>query len=353
MAVTLKDIAQRAGVSVSTASRVINRDTVKPASPETAQRVWQAVLEMQYVPNQSARQLIQRSRSPEGAEALKHSIGVILASCQDSFTDPFFAEVMAGIQRETAARGYVMEYTFPVSPVTGVLDAALFNNIVTRKVDGAIVLGRLDEPLWELLRNNIPHLVYCGINHVPRPISQVICDGRQYTNTILDYLASLGHRRIGFIGEMNQDGRLINEWRYANYLQAMASHGLTVDEASVCEAELSMEGGYEGMNRLLDAGATATAYCCANDVTAIGAIRAILKRGLRVPQDISIIGLVNLSISQYITPPLTSIHVYKKEMGVRAVQTLIGQIEGSITVPETITMAYDLKERESCGPAPR
>lgn len=352
MTTTLKDIAQRAGVSVSTVSRVLNNDTLKPASKETSDRIWKIILEMNYVPNQTARKLIHRAK--DGKEHLaKKSIGCILASDEDSYADPFYSEVLAGIQAETSKLGYVTEYTFTVSwSKDRMIDAALFNNIVSRRVDGAIIMGRIHPELWDLLNGHIPHLVYCGLNTVPRDISQVICDAQKCISLSVDYLSSLGHHRIGYLGTVSSQDKLINEWRYKAYLEAMERHRLLVIPSFIHDTPLSMEGAYQTMCKAIRSEEHATAYVCCNDVSAIGAIRAVQESGLRIPEDISIIGLADISVSSFVNPQLTTIHVYKKALGIHAIQTLVGHIEQEITIHQLVEMPFQLIERKSCGICP-
>lgn len=347
MAITLKDIAKRAEVSVSTVSRIINNDTTRPASAETTARVWRIVHELNYVPNQTARQLIHMVKG-ENSTVKKKSIGCLVASCEDTFGDPFFSEVISGINAEIVAQGYVMEYNFPISP-QGTMDAALFNNIVTRKVDGAVMLGRVESDMLKMLKSNIPHLVYCGLNYIDDDITQVICDAFQGIFTVVEYLISLGHKRIGFLGTTNLEKKLINERRYLAYEKAMKDNGMAVDKQYVCDVPLSFEGGYQKMSEIIRRGDYASAYCCANDVTAIGAMRAILEQGLKIPQDISITGFDDIQIANYTVPSLSTVHTLKEEMGKLAVRTLVDCIDGKSSLPVRINFPYDLVIRESCG----
>ncbi len=341
----LKDIARKAGVSVSTVSRVINNDAAKPASQETAEKVWKIVHEMQYVPNQTARMLIHRAK--DGSEELDHrSIGCILASYDDLFVDPFFSEVIAGVYQEIIAQGYAMEYTFPISSKRSLQDAAFFNSIVTRSVSGAILLGRMSQDMLDMLRTHIPHLVYCGLNYIDCDISQVLCDAVQGIALAVDHLVKLGHTRIGFIGETNRDHALINEHRFVAFRQAIAKHGLPIEECHVVESALSLNGGYESMSKALAQSKHASAYFCVNDITAIGVMRAIHEKGLKVPQDISLVGFDDIELCGYISPKLSTIHTHKKAMGTMSVRMLIDQIQNN-TIPVRTYMPFQLIDRES------
>lgn len=344
MAVTLKTIAEQAGVSISTVSRVINNDTIKPASAETTDRVWKIIHELQYVPNQTARRLI--SKVEDDTWMPRKSISCIVAASNDMHSDPFFSEVIAGIQMETAARGYVMEYTMSISR-DATTNSAVFNNITTRKTDGAILLGRLEKNVFEMLTSNIPNLVYCGLNYMPADITQVLCDVRDAFPVIVDHLAALGHTRIGYIGSVNADGKLMNEWRCDAFMEGMKRNRLSVNVKDLHESELSPHGGYKAMRDILVSGDYATAYCCSNDVTAIGGLKAIYEHGLSVPHDIAMVGFGDIDMCNFVTPDITTVHVYKKEMGVQAVQTLINCIEGKVNLPIQINMPYELICRSS------
>lgn len=349
---TLKDIADRAGVSVSTVSRVINNDPARAASPKTAEKVWKIIHEMQYVPNEAARMLIHGSQRRQ--DEPRRAVGCILSASNDVFGDPFFAEVIAGIQEEVARQGYVMEYTFPISNESGMRDAAFFNNIVSRRVDGAVLLGRFPQELYDMLKNNIPRLVYCGLNYIDDAIPQVVCDATKGIEQAVAYLIGLGHRRIGFIGETNRDKKLVNEWRFHAFGKAMRFGGLPVEERDVLEARQSLGGCYHAVMDALDRDDHATAYFCANDITAIAAMRAIHKKGLRIPGDISLIGFDDIELCRYVSPSLTTIHTDIKDMGILSVRTLLDGITKHVP-PVVANLPFHLVERESCaaaGPPP-
>lgn len=345
MSPTLKDIADRAGVSISTVSRVLNNDPTKKASPATAEKVWKIIHEMQYVPNEAARMLIHGAQN-EG-EIRRHAIGCILSASSDVFGDPFFAEIIASVHAEAARHGYVMEYTFPISASSAANDSAFFNNLVARKVDGAVLLGRFPRDLYSMVKNNIPHIVYCGLNYIDDAIPQVICDAARGIESSVNHLIRLGHKRIGFIGETNRDQTFINEWRFHAFAKTMRFCGYHIEEKDIIEADLMLGGGYHAVMNQLDPDDHATAYCCANDITAIAAMRAIHKKGLRVPDDISLIGFDDIEMCRYVSPSLTTIHTDIKNMGLLSARTLIDSIENE--VPAVVSsLPFEIRERESC-----
>ncbi|NLL71833.1 MAG: LacI family transcriptional regulator [Epulopiscium sp.] len=347
MAVTLKDIAERAGVSISTVSRIINNDPMKRASKETSERVWKIVNEMGYIPNQNARRLIKGEEDGNHPTKTK-AIGCIFTSTGDTYTDPFFSHIAMGIQKEVADRGYVLGYSFSSYDMT---DAALYNNISTNKVDGAIILGRFSQDVLKFLKANIQNLVYAGVNYVNGGFDEVICDGYKGACTAVEHLISLGHTDIGFVGAIRgkDQNRVINEHRFDGYQDTMMKHDIAIDPDFICSVELSTLDGYKGMQKLLKTEKKPTAVFCANDVVAIGVMKAIHEEGLQVPKDMAVVGLDDIEMAAYVRPSLTTIRVPKEELGKFAVKMLIDRIEGGHDLPIRVDLPFELIVRESCG----
>ncbi len=345
MAVTLKDVANKAGVSISTVSRIINNDKSKKASQETIDRVWSTVQELGYIPNQNARNLI---RGQEEENKRTKAIGCIFTSKTNNSTDPFFTEIAGGIQKEIVKRGYVMGYTFSAYDMT---DAGMYNNIVENKVDGAIILGRFSREMLKFLKENVKNLLYVGINSVDGGFDEVICDGYRGAGAAVEHLIALGHKDIGFIGAVREEGNheIINEHRFEGYRRTLKKHGLPLNEAWVKNIELETEAGYLATKEMLEEVAQRpTALFCANDRVAIGAMSATYALGLSIPEDLSIISIDNIEMAQFTIPPLTTVHVPKEELGQFAVKTLIDRIEGGHEMALRIDLPYTLIERKTC-----
>ena len=152
---------------------------------------------------------------------------------------------------------------------------------------------------------------------------QVVCDGREITYSAISYLHELGHTKIGYIGEQN------NEIRYTAFKEALKSLNLPFLQKNTANVKLSHEGGYQGAYHLMEAKSDITAIFCANDNTAIGAIKAIREKGYRIPEDISIIGVDDIETAQYLSPMLTTVHIPTEEMGQLAAKILIDRINGT------------------------
>lgn len=343
MSVTLKDIAKKAGVSISTVSRIINNDQNKPASKETAEKVWALVREMGYVPNYYAKKLKSNTKHRPN---LGKKIGCILASPKDTFKDHFFSQILMGIQGEAALNGYNVGYTFSYFEDR----SALFQHITSSEVDGFLLLGRINEDLFNFIRSNIENLVYVGLNRIGRDLDEVICDAYEATSCAVEYLISLGHTKIGYIGEIPEleDNKVINEHRYKAFKDTLTKHNIPLEESYIKNITLSSKEGYDAMTEIIKAGILPSAIFCGNDITAIGVMKAIHKSGLKIPKDISVIGLDNIEVSEYFRPSLTTIHVPKEELGKFAVKLLIDRINGGHEINTLIKLPFKLIERESC-----
>jgi DNA-binding LacI/PurR family transcriptional regulator len=349
MAVTLKDISKKAGVSISTVSRIINNDRNKPSSKKTTEKVWKIIRELGYVPNMNARNL---SKGYEKSENIKtHIIGCILASSKETYKDPFFAQILSGIQNEAISNGYLMGYSFSFSEDSG----ALFNKILSNKIDGAVVLGRLNEDFLSFIKSNINNLVYAGLNSLNAGFDEVICDSYKAACCAVDHLINLGHTKIGYIGSIpgKENLNVVNEHRFDGFFDTLKKHGLELCKDNIQNIEFSTIEGFKAMNIILETGSTPTAIFCSNDYAAIGAMKAIHKAGLRIPNDIAVVGLSNMDISEYIRPALTTVHVPKEELGMFAAKILINKIESSRQIPVKIELPFKLIVRESCGAVPK
>jgi DNA-binding LacI/PurR family transcriptional regulator len=348
MSVTLKEIAKKANVSISTVSRIVNNDKLKPASQETQEKVWRIIHETGYIPNQNARKLVKNQTCFDRSATTK-AIGCIFASTdKNTFNDPFFSLVTRGIQLETGKNGYVLGYSFSSSDLS---QAALFNNITSHPVDGILILGRYSDDVLKFLRNNFKNLIYSGLNYINGGFDEVICDSFKAAECAVGHLIKLGHRRIGYLGAIPQTElhNVVNEHRYEGYLAALAKHQIQVDLTLVKNIWLSTKAAYLGMKELLKEKRIPTALFCANDLAAIGAMKAICEAGLLIPKDIAVVGIEDIEMAAYVEPALTTIRVPKEELGRLAVKVLVDRIEGGHELPIRVDVPFELVIRESCG----
>lgn len=336
---TLKEIADLAGVSVSTVSRVINHGNTKVASKEVKDTIWRIIRETNYVPNSAARNL-KLGNSSESLQASIKSIGCIFARSKDTVNDPFFSQIARALEQEAFKQGYILKYSFSAYDIN---DANTFHLITNNQVNGIAVLGRFDKNLLNFIKKQYKHVVYTGLNIIDTDYDQVICDGYQASIAAVNYLYKLGHTAIGYVGEKHK------ELRYQGYLDAMNQLKLPVLRENIIVTQISSEGGYNGVKEYLKKDPQVTALFCANDLTAIGAMKAIKEKGLIIPSDLSIISIDDIDTAQYMSPMLTTIRVPMEELGKMTAKILIDRIENGKTLPMKVELPFTLITRESCS----
>lgn len=348
MAVTLKDVALKAGVSISTVSRVINDDKVKPASKKTADKVWRIANEMGYVPNQTARSLIMGD-TPDWEKVKTQSIGCVYTSTKDSFGDPFFSHIGKGIRNQLVEEGYELSFIMSIYE-KGFEDLQKF--LMKNPVDGIIVMGRFDQGTLEYLKIHCDRIIYAGVNAVDAGFDEVICDSYKGITELVQYIVDEGHTEIGFIGDTHKPGEnyVVNEHRFAAYEDSMKKHGLILGEDYIIDTKPYPDKTYEVMKAYLtnrDLKTLPSAFVCSNDFSAIGAMKAFQEIGVRIPEDVSIAGFDNIDTGLYVNPPLTTVNVPKEELGRMAVKILVDKIKHDRVYPLRVDIPYNLVIRDS------
>lgn len=331
MAVTAKDVAARAGVSVSTVSRVLND---KPGiSVETRQRVLEAVDELHYVPDGAARGL---------ATARMHTVGFVVFKTPPRLNADYSTRIMRGVEEELTQHAY---HTILVALNPG--DSVSSRNIVREgRADGLILVGPRFSPraIHELGSAGFPLvLVDNALNETK--IDCVLCDNYDGAYKAAKHLIGHGHSKIVFL--CGPKTWLSNCRRCKGYQQAVKEAGL--EPRIIDMPDTTPDTGYEGMLQALERYPDLTALCAVNDATAIGAIRALRKAGRHVPQDVSVSGFDDINWAHLNDPPLTTVHIFLEEMGHFAASRLIELIEGKHQVPTRVSLATELVIRQSCG----
>lgn len=337
---TIKEIAALAGVSASTVSRVINYPDSKTASKEVENRIWQVIRENDYIPNSSARDLKLRNFDAQNAKTPK-GIGCVLARTHTS--DPFFTKIARGMEKEALRNGYILKYIYSYHDIQ---NPDIQQLIQQTPVEGIAILGRPDSKTRSYLKANYTRIIYTGLNNIEAEFDQITCNAHLASKTAVGYLAELGHVHIAYLGERK------NEIRYRGYKDAMSQLALPLDRTLIMDTPLSTEGGYQAAKKLLSSNTDVTALFCANDLTAIGAIKAATELGRRIPEELSVIGIDDIETCQYTTPMLTTIHIPMDELGIMTAKILIDRIETGKRIPMKIELPFQLIKRESCAPAP-
>ncbi len=335
---TLEQVAKLAGVSRSTVSRVINNHP--HVRPEVRERVWRVIREIGYQPNAAARSLATRRTQ---------IIGIIIPETVTKlFTDPFFPLLLRGATEACNAR----EYQLMLSLFTARVDREeLYRRILRgRYLDGVIIASAsISDPLIpSLLRDGIP---FVSVGRYPdERVSYVDVDNVGGARMAVEHLIRLGHRRIATItGPLDM---LVSRDRLEGYRQALEANGIPVDESLIIESDFTEAGGMLSMQRLLPA--SPTAVFVASDMMAIGAMRALRQAGLRVPDDVAIVGFDDIPLASSIEPPLTTIRQPIERLGTIAVEVLLSLLEKppeERQPAQRIILPTELVIRTSCGAA--
>ncbi|MCC5909609.1 MAG: LacI family DNA-binding transcriptional regulator [Clostridiaceae bacterium] len=332
--VNIKDIAEMAGVAVSTVSRVLNHHPDVKA--ETRERIMQLIQENNYIPNNSARNL-KRSNSK--------NIGVLVKGIYN----PFFSKIIQSIEEQIDGEGYSMIIHYNNDNTNDIEEA--IELIKEKKLKGLICLGgdfdNLDEEQLVDLGTPIVLASTNIVENVNKSIfSSVIIENEKASFRAVDYLCNLGHRNIGIIGTGEED-KSIGKLRVRGYKEALKANAIEYEPQFLEIGEYTFESGFAAMNRLLDKKLDLTAVFVTSDIMAIGAAKAILKRGLRVPEDISIIGFDGLDFSEFFHPSITTVKQPGEEMGYRSVEVLFDVIKDK-QGHQHLILETELLERESC-----
>jgi LacI family transcriptional regulator len=331
---TLEDVARLAGVSRSTVSRVINhQDRVSEAA---RQRVWEVVERTGYRPNQAARSL---------ASQRTWIIGLVIPRrVHTFFSDPYFPRLTEGIAQACNEHNYMLSlFLF----YTEEDERKLFPHISRPGVvDGLIIQSThaADELFEYLSRSEVPSIVVGRPMH-DLDLSYVDIDNVAGAFTAVRHLAHLGRRRIGTIRAPLDT--TVGLDRYAGYRQALSESGLPLDEGLCADGDFSESSGYYGAQRLLPH--QPDALFVASDIMALGALRAIRDVGLRVPQDIAIVGFDDLPPALHANPTLTTIRQPIRRLGMELVKNLLDIVQNGARPPRRIVFGTELVIRESCG----
>lgn len=336
MAPTLQDVARIAGVSRSTVSRVINNHP--SVDPKTRQRVQRAIKQCGYRPHAIARSL---------ATKRTHIIGMIIPEAVSRlFTDPYFALMLLGATDACNRSGYQLI----LSLFTASVDSKTMHDRIVHNgfVDGVLTANAcLDDKLVpRLLDTGVP-FVTIG-RHSDERVSYVDVDNVGGARMATEFLIHLGHKRIATItGPLNMTPA---QDRLTGFLNAMQANDLPVPEALIVEGDFTEMGGRAAMTRLLEE--RPTAVFAASDSMAIGAVRAIQSAGLRVPEDISVIGFDDLPSAASLEPPLTTVHQPIEGLAELAVEVLIGRLKRKIPngiAVQRVILPTELMVRKSCA----
>ncbi len=330
--VTMEDIAEEAGVSKATVSRVINEDSY--VSEETREQVMEVVRKYNYQPHTVARGL---------ARDLSHTIGLAIPGPPRNITDPFFLEFLHGVGNKAAT------YDFSVSLPTIKDDSVrkLYEEAINfNRIDGMIVVNpKIDDFRIEYLRNkNIP-FVFLGRTFSDEQVAWVDGDNVGGAYEAAEYLINQGHTEIACIsGDVDF---VASHLRQEGYRQALADNNLNFKQNLIARGDFTRDSGYQAMKVLLGRSVSFTAVFVINDAMAMGAIKALKEAGIKVPEECAVMGFDGIDLGAYIDPQLSTMRQPIYQLGVEACETIIKLITGDQVVEKQKVLPIEKLIRES------
>ncbi|MED0686430.1 LacI family DNA-binding transcriptional regulator [Anoxybacillus ayderensis] len=336
MSPTIYDIAKKAGVSITTVSKVLNN--YPDISDKTRKKILRTIEEIGYHPNSHARALMTKKYWTIGVVFIE-ALGV-------GIKHPFFSAVIESFRKKVGELGYDL---LLLSPHAENGRKNYLDRLLSRGVDGIIVVSpqQFSKEIEELIDHDIPS-VFIDINS--KNVSVVSSDNYYGSQLVIDYLYSLGHRKIAHIAGASET--FAGSERLKGFLDAVKKYSLEIPKSYIVDGGyFDVTGGEIAMNKLLALPERPTAVYVAGDMMALGAIQSIKKHGLSIPKNISVVGFDDIQLASLSDPKLTTIRQNTELIGMQAANILVEQINRKKKIPMNITVPVELVKRESvCSP---
>ena len=320
---SIRDVARAAGVSVATVSRALT--SPEKVSESSLAKVKEAIKAVGYRPNLLARNF---------RSARSYALVVLVPN----ITNPFFSQVIQAIEDRAQQKGYAV--LLGDTRESSKREQEYVNRVETRLADGVI---QLRPQLMNRTPTSIPWVTACACRDTPGPSVRI--DDVAATKTIMDYLLSLGHKRIGVITGFRENPHTIE--RLEGYKQSLADAGIPLEKALIAEGDFTMWSGQNAAHKFFQIENPPTAIFCMNDEMAVGAIQTIKSKGLSVPGDVSVTGFDDITYAKYWDPGLTTIAQPAEEFGKISTDLLLRIIEGEQLEHQDIVLPTEFIIRKS------
>ena len=333
---TIREVAALANVSIATVSRVINNDTTYKMTPETRERVWKAVAELDYKAPAT-----QQRRSASSIPASFRKIGCIVNLRGGKYTDPYYLSLLSGIESYLAANRSEISF---IRTWNELENSETLIRTFSDPLDGLIMMSHLGESIFRYAQTKVPYIV--GIDSGYGEIDNIEYDHEQAARMAVEYLADKGYREIGFIGGREGELEMRRCRRYRSYDDTMKEFGLDIRDEWVLDCEwndVTCSRLVAGLGR----DKLPRSFFATSDLMAMAALRALGGMQVSVPDEVAVIGLTNIEMSKYANPPLSTIGIPTEAMGEAAAQTLLGRIDGDDSLPRRILFPCQYMIRES------
>ena len=345
---SIKKIAEKAGVSPATVSRVLNNPNYKCSVSGLRDKIWKTAIEMNYVPNEAARNL---KKGVSAKQEKTWYINILMTRTDSSTTDPFFAELLRVIESEIHDKNCILSKVWYMSVFSDDRKCRRENldrlidgmyDEVEGKRDGLIIIGRCNKEALKKLNKKYKSVVSVNRNSTNYEVDEVLCDGKKIAAAAVEYLIFLGHKNIGYIGQCH------SEDRYNGYLETLKKHDLDVIPEYVIETKQTEAEGYEAMEKFFQLDDMPTGIYCANDISAIGMLKCLNKFRNRYYMP-SIISSDDIQEAQFTRPMLTTVSLPKEDMGKFALYLLLDRLKGGHSGIVRMELEGRLMIRNSCS----
>ncbi len=345
---SIKEIAKLAGVSPSTVSRILNNPTYKPSSPEIREKVWRIAIENNYTPNEAARNL---KRGSDNKKRKNYYVTILMTRMDSAHVDPFFDELLRIVETEIHKNNCILSRIWYNSIFSDdkrcrreSLDR-LIESMYTEaegQCNGLIIIGKCNKNAAMKLKKVFKNVVCINRNASIYHIDEVVCDGEKLAEIAVNYLISLGHSNIAYVGNCH------NEARYKGYIKTLQKNEIEPELSYIIETKQTEAEGYEAMKKILTKEECPTGIYCSNDITAVGMLKYLNQhRHFYTP---SIISTDDIEEAQNTNPMLTTVKVPKEEMGKFALMLLLDKMKHGHTSSVRMELEGKLMVRNSCTP---
>jgi LacI family transcriptional regulator len=352
--VTAKEVAQQAEVSVGTVSRVFNNHP--NVSEEIRQRVLKVAADLGYFRAQG------QPAAPRPSRLLKEVGFLYCSSIEETpaTLDPYWAPIFHGVESES--RQSQIKITYRTITDIRHMPHLLTTTLYEMRLGGILLVGQAEADTLRAIQATRTPVVLVDHYIAGIPVDILLPDNFQGAQLAMDYLFSAGHRRIAFIGGPSESMapaapttppiyKIYSiRQRWISYCMAFLDRGLLIDYRLVESGKLSLESGYDACKRLLERKIDFSAIFCVDDITAIGAMKALREAGRRVPEDISLIGFDGIELGQHVTPALSTVRVNTEALGATALRTLIARAANPDAPYVTTLLGVELMKRDSVAP---
>ncbi|WP_323813840.1 LacI family DNA-binding transcriptional regulator [Cellvibrio sp. NN19] len=327
----IRDVARLAGVSVATVSRALSNP--EKVSDDSLEKVHNAIAQVGYRPNMLARNF---------RSARAYAVVVLVPD----IANPFYSLFIRALEDRAQQKGYAV--LLGDTRGTPEREMDYIRRVETRLADGIVQLRPSSEKSQNNIPPDIPCVNACGCEYTTGPAIRI--DNRAAAKTMVNYLISLGHKRIGVISGLKDNPHAID--RLEGYKEALAEAGIPFEKDLIAEGDFTMWSGLNAAFQFCNMKVRPTAIFSMNDEMAIGAMQTLKNQGIRIPEDISVTGFDDIAYSKYSDPSLTTISQPAEEMGKMAMDMLLKVIEGEPLSQRECVLPTEFIIRKSTGPAP-